>query len=98
LSDILKLPLPDLADYPIRIVERAIQLSREDWNDFETSWDFQSTPLLRDGIRDSKLSKSWENWKTLCESAVCEMVDLQKENIRELQAALPRINRNQRTK
>ena len=41
-----------------------IQLSRSDWDSYETSWDFQHHPLIRSV---SRLSDAYAAWKSECE-------------------------------
>ena len=35
------------------VVRKAVQLARTDWDAFETSWDFQTLPVLRDQGTDA---------------------------------------------
>jgi hypothetical protein len=60
----------------------AIQLSRIDWNNFETSWEFSDSPLLRPAIKSPLLEVSWHNWAAQSTSALCRMQDLETENNR----------------
>lgn len=46
----------------ISIVDNNIQISKDDWDSFETSWDFQEHPLLR-FKENSKVSDSFNKWK-----------------------------------
>ena len=58
------------------VVLKLIEVSKEDWNSFETSWDFTNHPLLeykkRNGfdndIRSFKIKDSFDSWKRNCES------------------------------
>ena len=49
-----------------------IQVSKSDWDSYETSWDFARHPLLLPrggfGAEASPLSRYYEDWKTECES------------------------------
>ena len=38
-----------------------VDISKEDWDSFETSWDFQQHPLLREGSNISEAYIQWEN-------------------------------------
>ena len=59
------------------IVQNSINLSKQDWDSFETSWDFTTHPLieLKNGAgygRDVskwnyRISDSFETWKEICE-------------------------------
>ena len=42
-------------------IEQAINIAREDWDNFETSWDFQTHPLLREN--SPNISTSFTNWQ-----------------------------------
>ena len=45
-------------------VESCINISRNDWDSFETSWDFRHHPLLR---KVSTIAEAFEQWKTECD-------------------------------
>ena len=46
-----------------QLVERNIGLSRNDWDSFETSWDFQHHPLLREV---PTISEAFDQWQAEC--------------------------------
>ena len=55
-----------------KIVEKNIALSQEDWNSFETSWDFKIHPLIKEkekfhygeiGGKEYKLSDCYNHWQ-----------------------------------
>ncbi|NFG40379.1 BREX-1 system adenine-specific DNA-methyltransferase PglX [Clostridium botulinum] len=50
------------------IVKSNINISKNDWDSFETSWDFKVHPLLKflDKAKDFKLSSSFEIWENEC--------------------------------
>ncbi|MGN8764361.1 BREX-1 system adenine-specific DNA-methyltransferase PglX [Hornefia butyriciproducens] len=56
------LPIPDNVE---KIVEKNIHLSKSDWDSFETSWDFQKHPLIRN-IRTIK--EAFTEWQTECDN------------------------------
>lgn len=60
------------------IVSQAIAISRQDWDNFETSWDFQTHPLLR--YNTPKLSEAFEKWQTDSEKAFQQLKQLEEEN------------------
>lgn len=65
--DISKLPLiiNDIAkDTIIRYVEDNIDISKKDWDSFETSWDFKKHPLLRNV---STISEAFTMWQAECD-------------------------------
>ncbi|CAD5984027.1 BREX-1 system adenine-specific DNA-methyltransferase PglX [Planktothrix agardhii] len=55
-----------------------LRISRQDWDNFETSWDFQTHPLLR--YKTPKLSEAFKNWQTDSENAFQELKQLEEEN------------------
>ena len=42
-----RFPVIESSKWPVGLVEESIQFSRDDWDSFETSWDFQVHPLVR---------------------------------------------------
>lgn len=48
------------------IVIDLIKLARDNWDSFETSWDFQSISLLTPVFQESTIEQSWDNWKSTC--------------------------------
>ena len=53
-----------------KVVQRCIELSRNDWDSFETSWDFEKHPLLKYlvNINDNKISSAFSKWEEECEN------------------------------
>lgn len=47
-----------------KIVEVNILISKKDWDSFETSWDFQHHPLLRNV---PTIAKAFDQWQTECD-------------------------------
>ncbi|EGQ8448092.1 TPA: BREX-1 system adenine-specific DNA-methyltransferase PglX [Vibrio alginolyticus] len=52
-------------------VRRAIEISSNDWNQQETSWDFETSPLLRG--KDSSISRAYETYRTSGKELVEEL-------------------------
>lgn len=46
------------------LAEKCVSISKEDWDAFETSWDFKKHPLLRN---DSTISEAFNQWNTECD-------------------------------
>ncbi|WNV57337.1 BREX-1 system adenine-specific DNA-methyltransferase PglX [Oscillospiraceae bacterium NTUH-002-81] len=46
------------------IVSANLQMSKNDWDSFETSWDFQHHPLLR---KVSTIAEAFDQWQTECD-------------------------------
>jgi hypothetical protein len=80
-----QVPIPDKAKITGRlkeVCEECVSISRSDWDSFETSWDFRGQPLLRPGLREQKLERSWQKWEVECGHAICRMQELETENNR----------------
>jgi len=60
------------------IITNLYEISRQDWDNFETSWDFQTHPLLR--YNTPKLSEAFKNWQTDSENAFQQLKQLEEEN------------------
>lgn len=61
-------------------VQRLISISKTDWDNFETSWDFQTHPLLRPGL--PTLAAAYASWEAGSEAAFRELQRLEEENNR----------------
>ena len=74
---ISKIPI-NFSENKMNIIESLVQenifLCKNDWDDFETSWDFKSHPLLR--FSSNILSKNFEEWVVLKK----EQFEILKEN------------------
>ncbi|WP_241680230.1 BREX-1 system adenine-specific DNA-methyltransferase PglX [Metabacillus mangrovi] len=68
--DIKSLPLiQENGDKVISITKELVRLSEDDWNSFETSWEFKKHPfLLCKDNKDSKLQTAFCGWKELSEN------------------------------
>ncbi len=63
--DIEKIPvIPINNENIIKKVKENIKISKEDWDSFETSWDFTKHPLLKPMSKDSTIRDSLANWNT----------------------------------
>ena len=81
-ENILKLPyrIQEKQNFVNDIVTQSISLSRQDWDNFETSWDFQTHPLLRHNTKH--LSEAFTIWQSKSETAFRELQQLEEENNR----------------
>lgn len=52
----------------INLVNENLELSKSDWDAFETSWDFQRHPLVTPAIDQHYmlLSDCWRDWERAC--------------------------------
>jgi hypothetical protein len=62
------------------IVAKAIEISKGDWDSFETSWEFCDLPVLRPCLKGATLEASWRNWEAHCTAAIRRMQELETEN------------------
>ena len=54
-----------------KIVCQNLQLSKTDWDSFETSWDFQCHPLLT--YDTPRLADAYRAWQATCEERFCQL-------------------------
>jgi hypothetical protein len=64
------------------LVQECVGVSKSDWDNFETSWDFRDPPLLRPGLKGATLEASWRNWEAQSTAAIRRMQELETENNR----------------
>lgn len=66
----------EIFDYVSEISSRCIKLAKEDWDEYETSWDFKKMPLIKEGL----LKEIYENY---CAKKMQIITDMKKyeENI-----------------
>lgn len=62
------------------ISNKAVELAKDDWNSYETSWDFTQNPLIR--TNQSTLQQAYTTWHTQNTQAVADMKRLEEENNR----------------
>jgi type II restriction/modification system DNA methylase subunit YeeA len=82
-GDLAVLPvigIPKLINVIDKIATAAISLSKTDWNNYETSWDFTENPLIRQ--KQPTLKAAFEQWQTQNRAAIIEMKRLEEENNR----------------
>lgn len=71
----ITMPVGDIAKLPVKIdrgkfrlietiAQSNIDMSKDDWDSFETSWDFKKHPLLRNV---STISEAFNQWNTECD-------------------------------
>jgi type I restriction-modification system DNA methylase subunit len=64
------------------IVREAISIARDDWDSFETSWDFSTLTLFRAGVRGATAAESYANWRKHSRRNIERMQELEEENNR----------------
>ena len=76
-GDVKSIPLVDADRENIeKMVQDNIDISKEDWDSFETSWDFQHHSLLR---KVSTISEAFDQWQNECEDRFNQMKDNEEE-------------------
>jgi type II restriction/modification system DNA methylase subunit YeeA len=65
-----------------QISSKLVSLSENDWNSFETSWDFGEFPLLRSGVSQKHLAKTYQTLRQNWIDTVKEFGKLETENNR----------------
>jgi len=63
-----------------KCTEQLICLSKDDWNAYETSWDFKTLPLLRPEVHNPTLKLAYDSARASWDDAVGRMQDLEVEN------------------
>jgi REP element-mobilizing transposase RayT len=81
-GDIGRLPLLENVSGVIANANSCRQAATQDWDNFETSWDFRDQPLLRPGLKGATLEASWRNWEAQSTAAIRRMQELETENNR----------------
>ncbi len=61
-----------------KVGERAIFLSKQDWDSYETSWDFTENPIIR--TQQPNLEQAFNTWQQQNADAVAEMKCLEEGN------------------
>ena len=82
IQDIGNLPFIPTSDTTSVGSGEPLAISRHDWDNFETSWDFRDQPLLRPGLKGATLEASWRNWEAQSTAAIRRMQELETENNR----------------
>ena len=74
------LPNLEISNKVVNIANQCISISRQDWDNFETSWDFKTHPLTR--YKTNLIQQAFENWQQQSESAFQQLKQLEEENNR----------------
>ncbi len=77
-GDIAKVPVkpPSTALQPLNFVA----ITKQDWDSYETSWDFQSLPLISSKEQNKSLKETYTKLRTEWQSITDEMKKLEEEN------------------
>ena len=78
-GNISSLPIPkNLDTYQSDISDSCIQIAQNDWDSYETSWDFTKNPIIRTG--QPNLEQAFNTWQQQNADAVAGMKRLEEEN------------------
>lgn len=79
IADVIRLPLPKLAvNFKSESTNRLIQIAKDDWDSYETSWDFTQNPIISN--QQPNLEQAFNAWQQQNADAVAEMKRLEEEN------------------
>ncbi len=84
-ADIANLPFDEavaLSDVISSNAHKNILLAKDDWNSYETSWDFANLPVLTPNYRQSTLKETYQKLRTHWQQMTLEMQRLEEENNR----------------
>lgn len=62
------------------LIKNIIHISKSDWNSFETSWDFEKLPILKDEFKKNTVRASYNAWRTQSLADIVETKQLEEEN------------------
>lgn len=82
-GEVAKFPILDFAIKQYKnnnTINTLVSLSKTDWDNFETSWDFQTHPLLRSS--HPRIKDAFAEWEKLSSDAFYELKRLEEENNR----------------
>ena len=83
LTHVLSLPLMQVDDPELTgRTKKNVYLAKADWDSFETSWDFTSTPLLNPDYRQPTLKATYQKLRAHWREMTLEMQRLEQENNR----------------
>jgi hypothetical protein len=81
-GDVARLPATKPTDFNPDIPKAAVAIARTDWDNAETSWDFEDHPFLRPALKATTLATTWHNWQSHTTAAITRMQSLETENNR----------------
>lgn len=76
-----KLPIIKSA-FDCKLISRCIEIAKLDWNNYETSWDFEDHPILKSLCRQPTVKKSYSSLHAYFREITLEMKHIEEENNR----------------
>jgi hypothetical protein len=79
--------IPVILEVPLKpqvvsVVEQLVEESKNDWDSYETSWDFTNLPLLNPDYRQPSLKRTYQKLRSHWREMTLEMQRLEQENNR----------------
>ncbi|TRZ93675.1 BREX-1 system adenine-specific DNA-methyltransferase PglX [bacterium] len=84
-GDIASIPLPPEQVLTVGVTQSSsnlIDISKHDWDSYETSWDFAELPILRSKNKRNAVSESYQGYRKECRKMTDQMKQLEEENNR----------------
>jgi type II restriction/modification system DNA methylase subunit YeeA len=83
-GNVAALPIINISTKEIAesIIKKIISISKSDWDNYETSWDFSNSPILNLNCRQKLLSSNYSNLRAHWKSVVLDMLGMEEENNR----------------
>ena len=85
-KDVQDLPLREIAETQRQEISKRVKtiigIALSDWNNYETSWGFQSSPLVAVHLFEATLGTAWMKWEISCNDANRWTKALESENNR----------------
>lgn len=69
-------------EYIEHSVQRIVNISKNDWDSYETSWEFERLPILSDVFRRDTVAASYKAWRKQNAADIAETKRLEEENNR----------------
>ena len=64
----------------INNVKEKKDIAKNNWDSYETSWDFEIIPMLKDKIKADTIEISFDNWLSYCSIQIRRLQHLEKTN------------------
>jgi len=82
-DDVRKLPLsPEKINVTNDIFKALLEYTKLDWDNFETSWDFNNLPILQNELKANSLKETWQKYWDYYQDMTSKMQKLEEENNR----------------
>ena len=76
------MPFPEkLKDMDLSLADRLVAFSKDDWDSFETSWNFKVNALVS-FAKSNKLKQAWDSWSAISQDRIVGTKELEEENNR----------------